>query len=147
MTEQPKLEDFPLHDYDKLRFGDTDMLGHVNNAVFATLFETGRSALLALPGLDAWDLKTSTFVTARLELDYLAEALWPGIMRVGTGIKSVGNSSAVLVQALFQEQKAAAPKCVAKAQTVMVHLDLATKRPAPLPPEMREALTKLIVKA
>ncbi len=33
MTDQPKLEDFTYRTYDKLRYGDTDRQGHVNNAV------------------------------------------------------------------------------------------------------------------
>ncbi len=42
----PTLEDFPHRTFDKLRYGDTDRQGHVNNAVFATFLETGRVEML-----------------------------------------------------------------------------------------------------
>lgn len=42
MTDAPTLAAYPLHSRDKLRYGDTDRQGHINNAVFATFFETGR---------------------------------------------------------------------------------------------------------
>ncbi|MET3446565.1 hypothetical protein [Ralstonia sp. 1138] len=33
MTTTPSLSDYPLHSTDKLRYGDTDRQGHINNAV------------------------------------------------------------------------------------------------------------------
>ena len=41
MTD-PRPQDFPLRTTDKLRYGDTDRHGQVNNAVFSTFLETGR---------------------------------------------------------------------------------------------------------
>ncbi|UCF22768.1 MAG: acyl-CoA thioesterase, partial [Ralstonia sp.] len=62
------LDDFPMQTADKLRYGDTDRQGHVNNAVFATFLESGRVELiynaddpLAAPG--------AQFVIAQLVLD------------------------------------------------------------------------------
>jgi acyl-CoA thioester hydrolase len=42
VTTAPSLRDFAVYSVDKLRYGDTDRQGHVNNAVFATFLETGR---------------------------------------------------------------------------------------------------------
>jgi acyl-CoA thioester hydrolase len=45
------LEGFPSVVQQRVVFGDLDALGHVNNAVYATFFETGRMEyLFALPG-------------------------------------------------------------------------------------------------
>ncbi|WP_343068673.1 hypothetical protein [Kaustia mangrovi] len=49
MTDDIRLDDFPLRTSDKLRYADTDRQGHVNNAVFATFMETGRVAFLHDP--------------------------------------------------------------------------------------------------
>lgn len=46
MLDDIKLEGFPFRSSDKLRYGDTDRQGHVNNAVFSTFLETGRVELL-----------------------------------------------------------------------------------------------------
>ena len=140
MTEPPRLEDFPYQDYDKLRYSDLDPLGHVNNEVFATLFSTGRTGLLGKSEIDAWNHEHVTFVLARLELDYRAELLWPGTVQGGTGIKSVGNSSLKLFQALYQEQN-----CVATAHTVMVQVDTKTHRPVPISEATRAVMARFMV--
>jgi hypothetical protein len=43
------LSEFPQTTFDKLRYNDTDRQGHVNNAVFATLLESGRVEFLYAP--------------------------------------------------------------------------------------------------
>ena len=53
----PRLEDFPYRLSDNVRFADLDPNQHVNNAVYATYFETGRVTLMkdrsfGRPGLD-----------------------------------------------------------------------------------------------
>ena len=48
-TKGLRLGDFAGQAYDKLRYGDTDRQGHVNNAVFATFMETGRVELIYSP--------------------------------------------------------------------------------------------------
>jgi len=142
MTDLPKLEDFPYQDYDKLRYDDMDTLGHVSNVIFANLMATGRAGVLNYPGIDAWTNKSLTFVLARLEIDYRAELFWPGTVQVGTGVKSIGNSSLVLTQALYQEQKR-----VATGISVMVQVDASTHRPLPLSAETRAILAGLMLKA
>ena len=42
----PRLEDFPYRLTDNVRFADLDPNQHVNNAVYATYFETGRVTLV-----------------------------------------------------------------------------------------------------
>jgi acyl-CoA thioester hydrolase len=134
MTRLLKLTDFPAQTYDKLRFGDTDRQGHVNNAVFTTLLETGRVTLMDR------SLRESGFgfVIARLCVDYRAEIFWPGTVEIGTGVKSIGNSSVTFVQALFQNEK-----CVATAESVVVQVDAKEHRPVPVGEKMRGLLEKL----
>ncbi len=38
----PPLSEFPFQSQQQLRFSDTDAVGHVNNAIFATLFDVLR---------------------------------------------------------------------------------------------------------
>ena len=45
----PLLADFPRRTFEKLRYSDTDRQGHVNNAVFSTMLETGRVEILCDP--------------------------------------------------------------------------------------------------
>ncbi len=125
MSAEPTLDSFPARAYDKLRYGDTDRQGHVNNAVFATYFETGRvemilaaDASLLAPG--------QSFVLARIEIDLVAEILWPGTVEIGSAIGRIGRSSIGIEQALFQNGR-----LCARATSVVVLVDDATRRSTP----------------
>lgn len=132
-----KLDDFPLHSYDKLRYPDTDRQGHVNNAAFSTFLETGRVELLYNPQRPL-ACEHGEFVIASLKLDYLAEISYPGRIDIGTGVMSVGNSSFRMVQGLFQDGL-----CVASAETVIVQMDERTRRSIPLSETTRTFLLAL----
>jgi len=122
MPEFPVPADYEFLTTDKLRYGDTDRQGHVNNAVFATFLETGRVELLhdlAAPIADAG----SSFVLARVVIDFRAEVLWPGTVEIGTRVSAFGRSSITLDQAVFQNGA-----CVAQGQSVVVLVDNSTRR-------------------
>jgi acyl-CoA thioester hydrolase len=132
----PSLSDFPSQTFDKLRYGDTDRQGHINNAVFASLCETGRVSVLHAPGPLA-DVGCA-FVIARLELNYHAELFWPGTVEIGTAVTAVGTSSITFGQGLFQNAV-----CAATGSSVVVQVNQATRRPQPLSTEARERLKAL----
>jgi acyl-CoA thioester hydrolase len=139
MTTQPTLESFPVRAFDKLRYGDTDRQGHVNNAVFATFFETGRCEFL----LDARATIVGpgqSLVLARLEVDLVAEVHWPGTVEIGTAVTRIGRSSVGLTQALFQNGT-----LVARASSVVVLTDETTRRSTPLSEEAVARLEALRV--
>lgn len=130
----PPLDSYPLRAVDRLRFADTDRLGHVNNAVFATFCETGRAMFL-------YDLErplapdSAAFVIARLVVDFRAEINWPGEVEIGTRVAGIGRSSFTLAQGIFQDGR-----CAATAETVIVLMDEATRKSRPLGDEIRRAL-------
>ena len=120
--------------YDKLRYGDTDRQGHVNNAVYSTFFETGRVAFLydkdlalAAPGCE--------FVVARLVIDFHAELFFPGNVDIGTRVLRVGRSSFTVGQGVFM-----ADLCAATAEIVAVQMNTETRRAATLSPAMTDWL-------
>jgi acyl-CoA thioester hydrolase len=137
MIETPSPADFTHRSRDKLRYADTDKLGHVNNAAFSTFFETGRVELLHDPAAPLHG-PGGGFVIARVTIDYVAEILWPGKVDIATRVASVGRSSVRLEQALFQDGRH-----VASAESVIVHIDLAARRSGPLPPASVAALEAL----
>ena len=136
----PPLSSFPSTVREILRFRDTDRLGHVNNAVFATFCETGRTALLYDPetGFGAPDCE---YVIARLELDYLGELNWPGEVMIGTGVKRVGRTSLTLTNAVYDGARA-----VARAETVIVQIDRQTRAARPLSKALAQRLSTLTLR-
>jgi acyl-CoA thioester hydrolase len=137
LGESIKLEDFAIKTYEKLRYADTDRQGHVNNAVFATMLETGRVEIL-------FDLTSPlaghqcAFVIANLNIDFRSEITWPGRVDIGTSVSGVGRSSFKLEQALFQDGRLAAT-----ASTVIVQMNEATRRSEPLSDAAIERLNRL----
>jgi len=129
--------DYPLKTHDKIRYGDTDRQGHVNNAVFATFLESGRVEILYDEGNPLAD-PSCAFVIAQLVLNFRAEVTWPGMIEIGTRVASVGRSSVKLEQALFQ-----GGRCVAVAETTIVQMDEATRRSSPLSAAAVERLSAL----
>jgi acyl-CoA thioester hydrolase len=138
MASDVVLDDYPCRASDKIRYGDTDRQGHVNNAVFATLLETGRTEILYNHGTPLAGAG-SGFVLARLVLDFRSEIRWPGTVEIGTRVASLGRSSIKVEQALFQKGR-----CVAMAEAVLVLMDETTRRSRPLPPNVIERLSSLM---
>ena len=132
---------FPARITERLRYADTDRQGHINNAVFATLFESGRVAFLYDPARPLAPAGAQ-FVIAKLSIDFLDELNWPGDVVVGTGVARLGRSSLYLDQALF-----VADRCVARATSVIVLMDEATRRSTPLPPATVTVLEAMLVTA
>ncbi|THB75145.1 MAG: acyl-CoA thioesterase [Gammaproteobacteria bacterium] len=134
-----KLDEYPLHSYDKIRYCDTDRQGHVNNALFSSFLETGRVELLYNPKKPLYS-KGGAFVIAGQKLDLLSEIRWPGKIDIGTGLIKVGNSSIKLVQGLYQNGR-----LCATAETVIVQMDEASRGSKSLSDETRGILEKLVI--
>jgi acyl-CoA thioester hydrolase len=128
----PRLEDFPYRLSDNVRFADLDPNGHVNNAVYATYFETGRVTLVKdrskglMPAGLGW-------IMVRIDIHFRAELHWPGSIELGLGVVKFGRTSVTFEQVVFSEGR-----CVASAQAVTVLIDEATRKPTPLTPEIKE---------
>ena len=131
---RPRLDDYPLHTSEKLRFADTDCNGHISNAVFAVCCQNARMELLHDPRRVPMPINAQ-FVIARLEIDFLGEIHWPGQVVIGSRCDHVGRSSLLMAQGLFVDGR-----CAANARSTVVLMDRSTRRAAPLPPETALAL-------
>ena len=125
----------------RLRFNDTDRLGHVNNAVFAVMLEQGRSELALEAGLPI-ESDGEALVIVRLELEFLREMAWPGTVTVETEVARLGNRSFTLRQRLTS-----AGELCARAVTVLVVMDRAARRALPLDGAWRDSLTRWLAGA
>lgn len=124
--------DFPLTTTDKLRYSDTDRQGHVNNAVFATFFETGRVEIISQIERHA-EVTDREFVLARITIDYLQEVHWPGTVTIGSRISRVGSSSLTVEQVIVVDEAVCA-----RAESVMVQIRTSTRRSEPFDDAARE---------
>jgi len=120
--------------HDRLRFGDTDLQGHINNAVFATFCETGRVSFLFDEQLNL-RVPGASFVIARLEIDFRSELFYPGEVDIGTRVLHIGRTSFRLGQGIFH-----GGTCAATSVSVLVLMDDDARKPKPLTPQLRDWL-------
>jgi acyl-CoA thioester hydrolase len=132
-------QDYALWTYEKLRYADTDRQGHVNNAVFATMLETGRAELLYNPDAPLHS-EGCAFVIVTLQLNFRTEITWPGNVDIGSRVATVGRSSVTLEQGLFQNGL-----CAATAQTVIVQVNEISRRSQPLSDATVQRFSELMV--
>jgi acyl-CoA thioester hydrolase len=123
---------------DVLRFRDTDKNGHINNSVFSVLCESGRVNLFGLK-FDPLLRPGTFYVIASLVIDFRAELHYPGRVNTATWLDRVGRSSMGLKQAIVSEAGVAA-----ESEAVCVLMDGATRRPTPLPVEMRRVAEEMV---
>jgi len=126
----PRSEDFPYRISDNVRYADLDPNQHVNNAVYATYFETGRVTLMKDR---SYGLTPEGFswMMVRLDMHFRAELRWPGTIEMGLGLVKFGRTSVTFDQVVFSEGR-----CVASAQSVSVLVDEANRKPMRLTAEI-----------
>ena len=127
----PRLEDFPYRLTDNVRFADLDPNQHVNNAVYATYFETGRVTLMKDRGFGLTP-QGLAWIMVRLDIHFRAELKWPAIIEMGLGVSRFGRTSVTFDQVVFSQGR-----CVASSQSVSVLIDDVTRRPTPLTDEIK----------
>ncbi len=119
---------------ERVRWSDTDLIGHANNVAVSAYFETGRSHFMR--SVDAIDAEPrAPLVLAQLTINFLGEMHWLDVIDIGTGCLSIGRSSCRTGQALFVGER-----CVGTAESVVVMIDEVTRKPVPLPSWLRQWL-------
>jgi acyl-CoA thioester hydrolase len=123
---------------EKLRFSDTDMIGHVNNVAFAALIESGRvsfthsGVVSGMPG-------HALVVMRHISIDYRAELHWPADIDIGCRLMRIGRSSFSIGNGVFHQQL-----CAATAVTTLVVIDRQTRRAIEIPAEVRGGLERYL---
>ena len=114
----------------RLRFSDNDSVGHVNNAVYATLFEAGRTELLDASGT----VRNGPLapVIVRLEIDFKHEMSWPGDVLIESAVVRFGRTSVTIRQRVSKDGVV-----TAEGACVLVLIDRQTRRAAPLDAAVR----------
>jgi acyl-CoA thioester hydrolase len=122
------------------RWSDNDAYGHVNNVVYYSWFDTVVNEYLIAAG--ALDIQASTVVglVVETQCNYFSELAFPQRVDAGLRVAHAGRSSVRYELALFG---ALGETASAQGHFVHVYVDRATRRPAPLPPELRAAVERL----
>ena len=131
------LDDYTVKLPIRVRFRDTDMLGHVNNSVYLTYFESGRLEYwVALTGCASF--ADVPFILARTEIDFLAEARAGEDLTLGIRSGRLGNKSFGLEYLLVRDADGVA---IARGTSVQVMYDYASGRTQPLSDDVRRQIS------
>lgn len=126
------------------RWMDNDVYGHVNNVVYYSYFDTAVNRLLIDAGvLDIHAGPTIGFVVES-SCTYERPLAFPDLVRAGVAVTRLGRTSVRYAVGLFREDE---PDTSAHGRFVHVYVDRETRRPTPLPDDLRAALELLVVEA
>lgn len=119
-----------------VRFGETDLLGHVNNVSYFTYLEHAR--IQFFKELSTEDIKDAwRFILASVKCDFLAQAYFDQTLTITTTVSRIGNKSFDLKQRIF-DSKTGEP--VAEGHSTIVYFDFQEQKSLPLIKELRERL-------
>ncbi|MCX6393942.1 MAG: thioesterase family protein [Solirubrobacterales bacterium] len=131
---------YPHHSSLQTRWKDNDVYGHVNNADYYGYFDTVINELLIKEGgLDIHGGATIG-LCAESHCEFLGPLAFPGSVAACLRVGHLGTSSVRYELALF-DGETGAPAAVGWFVHVFVAAD--TRRPAEMPTQLRELLTRL----
>mgnify|MGYP002034581018 CR=1 FL=1 len=121
----------------QIRWGDMDVLGHVNNARYFTFSESARLAYRdanfpadALP-------EHQDLILARTGCDFIRQLKHPDNLDLGCRVVKLGRSSIVFEVGMFLEDR---EELVALSEAITVWFDYAGQTTVPVPDALRSAL-------
>ncbi len=127
------------------RWADNDHYGHVNNVTYYSYFDSAVNGwLMATTGVDIRELE-AIGVVAETSCRYLAELSFPDRLQVGIAVDRLGTRSITYQLAIFREgADGGALVPAATGRFVHVYVDARTRRPVPIPDEIRKAVIQLV---
>lgn len=123
------------------RWMDNDAYGHVNNVVYYSWFDTAVNAYLIEQGvLDIHHGETIGLVI-ETQCNYFAPLAFPQTVEAGIRVARLGSSSVRYEVGLFAQGE---PLTAAKGHFIHVYVDKQTRRPVPLPFNLKTVLETLV---
>ncbi len=142
-TEKPQPDPrsaYPAFRPITTRWLDNDVYGHVNNVVYYSWFDTAINAWLIEQGV--LDIYAGAAIGLVVEsgCQYFAPLSFPQTIDAGIRVGRLGTSSVRYEVGLYAQ---GADRAAAQGHFVHVYVDRQTRRPVPLPPNLRAALATL----
>ena len=137
--------EFPVHWPVLTRWADNDMFGHLNNAVYYQLFDTAINGWIQA-GVTLDPVTTSAQgIVAESGCRYFSELHFPERLVVGVAVTRLGNSSVTYRLGVFRADDNEPQAIAAVGHWVHVYIDKSTRRPTPIPDDIRALLSTACV--
>lgn len=135
----PPLSEFE-HSVDlQIRFNDIDILGHLNNTVYFSFYDTGKAYFFQHIMKGKMDWRKVETVIANVDCAYISSIYFGEEISVYTRCAGVYDKSFLLQQVIVEKNTG---EIKSAAETVMVSFDPVAKRSMPVPDHWRRALLK-----
>jgi acyl-CoA thioester hydrolase len=122
----------------RVRWGDVDSMGHVNNAKYFTYCESARMSYFAAVGMDAFrDGGRYGPALAAADLNFRRQVRYPADLAVWTRVSKLGRTSFTMDYEILDAQTG---ERVADGAGVIVWVDYESGLPEPLPDGLRAAI-------
>lgn len=135
----PPLSEFRHHIPVQIRFNDIDILGHLNNTVYFSFYDTGKAYYFKTVRGNLMQWKRVDTVIANVNCAYINSIVFGDEIECYTRCLEIGEKSFRLQQMLVRTSDMAV---MSVCETVMVSFDPATGHSTPLNDDWRRLLTE-----
>lgn len=136
----PDIKDFKVETPVQIRFNDIDILGHVNNTVYFSFYDTGKAFYFnAVKGGKMNWQKVET-VIANIDCAFIRPVHFGDDIAVLTRCVAIHEKSFILRQAILERKSG---EICSLADTVMVTFDPDSLKPVPVTDEWRGMIRRL----
>lgn len=120
----------------QLRFTDVDVFGHVNNTIYFTYYDLGKTEYFTTvcPNIN-WE--KDGIVVVHIEVDFLSQIIATDRIAVQTAVTEIGHKSLNLVQQVIDKDTNEV-KCICK--SILVAFDLQKRESKELAEEWIESI-------
>ncbi|PTX64544.1 acyl-CoA thioester hydrolase [Melghirimyces profundicolus] len=115
----------------KVRFCETDALGHVNNTSYFIYLEQARVEFFENLG-SSMAMSRWPFILGHIQCDFLQQAYFNQKLTIRTGVAGIGNKSFRLRQDILDAINGVP---VGRSESVMVYFDFREQQSVPIPGE------------
>jgi len=134
----PTVTGFAVRRAATTRWSDNDMYGHLNNAVYYQLFDAAINGwIIEQTGLDPISASAMA-VVAESGCKYFEQVQFPQALEIGIRVSRLGRTSVTYDLALAPTGRPETATVVARGRWVHVYVDRETRRPVPIPDQLRK---------
>ncbi len=123
----------------KVRYGETDQMGIVNNAVYPSWFEIGRTELFDQLKLPYSEMEKNGILLplSELHIKYHSPAYYGDIVTIETRVEKMPAVRVVFDYKIYFEDR-----LITTGQTIQAFMNAKTRKPMRIPESLKNALEK-----
>ena len=133
-------QDFRVFREISTRWMDNDAYGHINNVIYYSWFDTAVNAYLIEQGVLDTEHGQTIGLVVETHCNYFSPLTFPQTVEAGLRVARIGASSVRYEIGLFAK---GAPLTAATGHFIHVYVDKQSRRPVPLPLNLKTVMEKL----